>query len=1852
MKINLLIPAIFFTISVTAQTPPAASFSVNKTSGCTPLEVEFINTSANAISYLWDFGNGDTSSLANPSVIYFNAGSYTVTLVAFSSAGQSDTLTLNNLVEVTERPVAAFTVVNNQGCANGSPVIFTNNSSNATGWIWDFGDGVTSSQQNPSHIYTVPGAYSVALIAQNASGCADVKLLSQYVIISARPSADFFADTTKYCSLDHQFVFTPVAANAGNYTWNFHDGASSSQQSPSHVYSAAGKYSVTLSVTGQNGCGNALTKSNYITVSQELNPVFSAANNAGCTPLNVNFNSSLSSSLAYLWNFGDGSPVSSAPDPSHVYSDTGIYDVSLTVTDAHSCSFSYTAADLVNTTDPLKANFTASAVNGCSPLTVNFTDNSINAANWSWDFGDGGTSALKNPSHKYQAPGTYTVALIVHNAGNCKSVVLKPGMITVTGPVSAFSASDTTGCTPLAVSFTDSSSGAMQWSWDFGDGTGSSLRNPVHTYTADGFYTVKLITYSNTGCTDTLVKSNFIRAFDPDISFNAVDTVSSCNEISASFNGSSIGTGFWLWNFGDGAPASSAPNPSHTYNAPGIYTVSLTTQTANGCTITLNNYNVFEIYEAEVDFSYSFDTCSDLTASFSNSSAGAVSWYWSFGDGTFSTGQNPTHTYPEAGLFSVALNVSTANGCTYSTMKNNIIYFSCENNGGGSDGGGGAGGGGNSGGGSGGSDSTGSASQVTGCAPFSAYFSNPFDSAVSFLWYFGDGDSSTLENPTHIYSSQGIFDVALIVTYPDNSTGSLIRNDFIKVNKPEAVFSSQQDNNCENSTIVLANASLNSSEQDWDFGDGHHSTVQNPVHTYSESGNYLVTLKSSDDYGCSSVSVKNIYAGVTIPVFNIAENACIHDSAAFLSNMVNYDSYLWDFGDGDFSTEESPVHVFDSAGTFLVSLTVYDSLGCAFTNIFPGEINVSNPVADFSISNNSGCNTLMASFNDLSADAESWSWNFGDGTSTSSVPDPVHIYSAPGTYPVTLTVEKNGCTAQKTIPSAVTVHESMAGFSFVQNTLCFPVTAVFTDSSQNAVSWWWNFGDGSTDSVQNPVHVFNDSPSGNISLTITDLNGCTASVSKTNIDEFVPVISASSVQGCETLQVNFTDQSNGAVSWEWHFGDGSVSTLQNPSHFYSDSGSYTVTLIAESQDGCKDTVVYPDYINVYKVIAGFSSPSVLSGCNPLLVNFLDNSVNADHWSWNFGDGSSSAQKNPWHIYTVPGINDITLIVSNDFGCSDTIVKSNFLNVSGPVASFSVSPAEGCVPVQVQFVNTSVNTTGSLTWYFGDGTTSSALNPTHVYDSTGNFTVSLLAEDTTGCSSFYTFPQNITVNPAPSSSFTNFITSGCQPVTVFFDGKLQHTDSAYWNFGDGSFSHSPAGTHTFNSAGVYHPVLISSNNYGCMDTFYYPPVTVYPVPVADFTSKNNKGCSPLQVNFTNNSENLDNASFQWNFGNGEAASEMNPAAIYDVGGLYDVSLIVTNGSGCSDTVTKNNFVQAYDNFSPPSSDVVVATVSSNTSVLVVWKESQAVDFEKYILYRKNSQAGQFMQIASFSDLDVTSYTDENLNTLHNSYCYKLQTVDFCGNSKNVDELIGYCTINVTARPDSSKISVTWTPYTGCSVGSYEILRARDRENFNLIASVDAGTLNYEDTAWHCFTEYSYKIKALDICGNPISSFSDTSAAKADENILARQQVEVVRSTVIDNSAVFTEWKSPEFAPEKVAGYKIYRSPGNLKFELAGILPASMNSFTDTYVDVSKQNYYYKVETVNVCEVKSALSNNASSVLLQAERAGYDVKLKWTPYKNWENGVEHYIIERMDENGNWQVVKIVDGNITEFKDALIK
>ncbi|HNP53912.1 MAG TPA: PKD domain-containing protein, partial [Ferruginibacter sp.] len=389
------------------------------------------------------------------------------------------------------------------------------------------------------------------------------------------------------------------------------------------------------------------------------------------------------------------------------------------------------------------ANFSAAPTSGCAPLVVNFIDQSTGSpTHWRWDLGNGTFSNLQNPSVTYFTPGQYNIKLVVQNASGRDSMVRNQYITIYAQPTVFFTASTTTGCFPLTVSFTDQStpgSGTIQtWQWDFGDGTLSNLPNPTHTYTSAGLFNVSLRITNSNGCTKTLTRPQYINIIGkPRTQFTAPVTTACHAPLTVSFQNQTTGGGTisYQWNFGDGG-SSTQTNPMYTYSANGTYTVTLIATNQNGCRDTLVRTNAVVIGNMQTRFNAPDSACVNSDVTFTNTSTPApASVMWYFGDGTTSVANNPIKSYSTAGIYMVKL-VAQYGTCTDSTTKPITILdrptvdFS--------------------------------GNPLTACmAPLTVNFSNNSSGAVSYSWDFGNGITSTQPNPSYTYNNMGNYTVTL-----------------------------------------------------------------------------------------------------------------------------------------------------------------------------------------------------------------------------------------------------------------------------------------------------------------------------------------------------------------------------------------------------------------------------------------------------------------------------------------------------------------------------------------------------------------------------------------------------------------------------------------------------------------------------------------------------------------------------------------------------------------------------------------------------------------------------------------------------------------------------------------------------------------------------------------------------------------------------------------------------------------------------------------------------------------------------------------------------------------------------------
>ncbi|AKB57277.1 cell surface protein [Methanosarcina barkeri 227] len=504
-------------------------------------------------------------------------------------------------------PIADFTATPTYGDVPLT-VNFTDASTgNVSSYSWDFDDDgtVDSTEQNPVYTYTAAGNYTVNLTVANADGN-DSEVKTDYIVVSeslpGAPVANFTANVTSgIAPLDVQFTDASTG-NVSSYSWDFdNDGTvDSTEQNPVYNYTAAGNYTVNLTVTGQEGSDSEV-KTDYIVVSEPLPGVpvanFTANRTSGKAPLDVQFtDASIGNISSYSWDFNnDGTVDSTEQNPLYTYDAVGTYTVNLTVSNEDGndseVKTGYIKVSSLSSAKPV-ANFSVTPTSGKTPLNVKFTDASTGSpTSWFWNFGDGSKSYRQNPIHKYSKAGIYTVNLTVKNAKGRNTVTKTDYIKVITKPVANFSATPTSGKTPLKVTFADTSTGIPdKWIWDFGDGSKTFHQNPTHKYSKAGIYTVNL-TVKNAKGRNTVTKTEYIKVITKPVANFTSSVTSGKAPLKVTFTDTSTGIpDKWIWDFGDGSK-SYLQNPTHKYSKAGTYAVNLTVKNAKGRnTITKTEY--------------------------------------------------------------------------------------------------------------------------------------------------------------------------------------------------------------------------------------------------------------------------------------------------------------------------------------------------------------------------------------------------------------------------------------------------------------------------------------------------------------------------------------------------------------------------------------------------------------------------------------------------------------------------------------------------------------------------------------------------------------------------------------------------------------------------------------------------------------------------------------------------------------------------------------------------------------------------------------------------------------------------------------------------------------------------------------------------------------------------------------------------------------------------------------------------------------------------------------------------------------------------------------------------------------
>ena len=643
-------------------------------------------------------------------------------------------------------------------------------------YVWDFGDtSAVDSTEDPLHTFYNPTdsniIYTVQLIATTPYGCPDTNEMAITVFPDA--VAEFNLSDTAVCSPYDVTICNTGFALDNFYYWNFGGGIDDTSSTTDscfiHTFSNIGTFQISLIVEdSKTGCMDSTVRNIEVLLGVVASAGVIGNDTTGCHPFSVDFFNTSYGADTYLWIFGDTSANSSDSIPStHIYPNPSIdadsiYQV-MFIASNPGCADTI-GLNITVYPKPI-ADFTISDSVLCQPWEVTITDASAGGVNYYWDY-DGGTGNTTDTSpthiHTYTPsglPDTCTIQLIVENSGGCTDTATRTLIVNPEITANFATVPDTIDCSPFTVCFYGYvSSGEDTYNWNFGDSSPiDTTANPCHTFTnpsvnADSVYTVVLIVNSKYGCSDTIQQDILVLSI-PDVQFTALPAVQSLpNRTVTLTNNSNFGTGStFFWDFGDGSQIDTTENPgTHDYppNDYGVYMITLTITTGTCSDIDTQYIEILPIPpNAKFDID-PLEGCSPLRVTFTNKTTGVYDEnIWYFGDGGINEAyvrqdSTVTHTYGP-GIYTVSLvacwNTPDSTICDSAAYVDTIIvydpafaFFSVS-------------------------------PQVVRLPHQAIHCANLSENGTTYLWDFGDGNTSDEFEPDHYYEAEGVYDILLEV---------------------------------------------------------------------------------------------------------------------------------------------------------------------------------------------------------------------------------------------------------------------------------------------------------------------------------------------------------------------------------------------------------------------------------------------------------------------------------------------------------------------------------------------------------------------------------------------------------------------------------------------------------------------------------------------------------------------------------------------------------------------------------------------------------------------------------------------------------------------------------------------------------------------------------------------------------------------------------------------------------------------------------------------------------------------------------------------------------------------------------
>jgi gliding motility-associated-like protein len=1521
-------------------------FVAQTTAGCTPLGVNItvVSPSASSISsYAWAIttpsGATLNASSASYVAIFTEPGNYTVSL----TINGSNNLVRPNYITVHERPTANIVADDPVGCF---PLCVNFNdgsiagSAPITSWNWDFGNGVTSTQQNPQNCYATVGSFTPVLSVSDANGCFASTNAPQLINVQNNfPNAQFSSSTLLTCTPPELITFENSSTGNTDLTasWDFGDGnTSTANGNVTHSYSSTGNYTVCLTVTNAIGCEDEQCQE--IVLFDEPSVTITQSPNTACAGSSYSFSgSSFPNGAQLTWDFNaDGVVDATGQSVQYTFTTPGIFTPALTATYSTSCS-STIEAQPITVTPGVSLVLEADTTFGCSvPFPVQFSANSAAlGSTYSWTI-DGEVFSGPDVLYVFDTYGNYSVTAQATSPDGCTATLTESNFIQLSPPVVSFN-HPPAACVGVGIGLTNINITPQQpdytLQWDFNsDGTIDDTGiDPAYTYLETGNYFITVHVTNPNGCSVSYTHPTFISVVQSVETTITTSTTLSCAGEAIEFCVNSAPGNQFSWNFHDGTGwYSMDPEElciTHDYQDTGYFNLSLTV--FNGvCNTTQEWENYIYITPPVALFDFVLNCDNPLSVEFGDLSIEADQLIWNFGDGSAEivNDETPTHLFPGPGEYEVTLTaINDALGCpdiaeTIITIQDadpGLVFQSS-----------------------------------IGCPPVAVAIENTIDnvywnvqisngdslimqrSVATGVWtanYYAGEQLTTLvtaNNQNHwpqlTFSEAGCYDITVEAIDENGCSSTRLYEDVVCVSTDSnfGTFDTNIINACDPFQVEFSTSATDIATWEWSFSDGSNAQGNHVLHTFLPpfypNTPLTATLTAVNTGGCTSVVTQTISAALPItPSFATSSSAiCIQDEISFTNTTSgSATGYSWNFGDGSTALGEDVTHAYTANGVYTVCLTADNGSGCLQTTCINNAVTVATPEASFNFNSTiTNCLFGVTFENTSTGIIDELEWVFGDGQS-GSADESYHTYSI-GVYDVQLIATNQfGCSDTSTVYDIFNYGDIIGPYSVqLDETPCAPFSVDFSafNPSDNYFTYFWDFNDGSGDpsGATQTQHDYLEPGTYCPSVILTDPDGC---------QMFIPCAAPIVVEELTTSfsydnQICVGESSlfsvTGADTYQWSTAS-FIETGVSENSFILTPPSSASFVLTSTLDDC----VRQDTINV--VVNPL--PEVALSL-PDLVCFNSEDILLNTGIPAGASGIYSVNGQPTTVFSsqlTPGQDhEVAYNFTDSLGCSATATEMVYIQEL-PVLSFDALPGicENADPLLLS----NASPAGGTYTFLQDTITS--FDPSNLL---GAQQIEYSYTDLNGCSNASVF--TITVHAAPTAALT--MPSVCEDVpflatsqSTIAGGTIASTQ--WQQDGQNWIEANPFVPPSAPEVGTHTLRLRLESNFGCI-TEIDSTFTIWPLPIPSFATEN--GCQFSALPLVANSSVVSGTipTYLWTLEGNTFEDDDSLYYEFQTWGTQTIELVNITDRGCDDTLALTMMV-----YPAPVIDLVVSNACEGT-----------------------------------------------------------------------------------------------------------------------------------------------------------------------------------------------------------------------------------------------------------------------------------------------------------------------------------